>query len=116
MCIRDRLSSDLNPNASPIETGYLDVHYNNYLKRYVMVMSNDTSFYYAESIDGLNWTLPSPLGVYGPIAAYPSSVGLGDDPQVLGKTFYTYFTYIKAENGGLPREHNSLQRLTITCQ
>ena len=110
------LSSDLNPNASPIETGYLDVHYNNYLKRYVMVMSNDTSFYYAESIDGLNWTLPSPLGVYGPIAAYPSSVGLGDDPQVLGKTFYTYFTYIKAENGGLPREHNSLQRLTITCQ
>jgi hypothetical protein len=92
------------------------VHYNNYLKRYVMVMSNDTSFYYAESIDGLNWTLPSPLGIYGPIAAYPTSVGLGDDPNLLGKTFYVYFTYLKAANGGLLREHNSLQRLTLTCQ
>jgi hypothetical protein len=110
------LSTDLNPNASAIETGYLDVHFNSALQRYVMVMSNDTSFYYAESIDGLNWTLPLPLGIYGPIAAYPTSVGLGDDPQILGKTFYVYFTYLKEENGGLPREHNSLQRLTITCQ
>lgn len=110
------LSSDLNPNASAIETGYLDVHFNSALQRYVMVMSNDTSFYYAESIDGLTWTLPLPLGIYGPIAAYPTSVGLGDDPRILGKSFYVYFTYLKAENGSLPREHNSLQRLTITCQ
>jgi hypothetical protein len=110
------LSTDLNPNASAIETGYLDVHFNSALQRYVMVMSNDTSFYYAESVDGLSWTLPLPLGIYGPIAAYPTSVGLGDDPQILGKTFYVYFTYLKEENGGLPREHNSLQRLTITCQ
>jgi hypothetical protein len=111
-------STDLLPSAPPQVGGYLDVHYNSALQRYVMIMSNDTEFYYAESVNGLNWTAPTTIGTYAGgqfIAAYPTSVGLGDDPSILGKSFYTYFTYLHLENGGLPRVHNSLRRITLTC-
>jgi hypothetical protein len=103
-------SSDLSPNSA--YQGYLDIHYNTAIQRYVMIISNDTTFGYAESVDVLHWTLPVPLGTFGPIAAYPTAVGLGDDPHILGNVFYVYFTYLPSEGwkGGL------LRRLTITCQ
>jgi hypothetical protein len=44
-------STDLNPNSQ--YQGYLDIHYNRALQRYAMIISNDTTFAYAESIDGL---------------------------------------------------------------
>jgi hypothetical protein len=84
-----------------------------------MIMDNDTTFYYAESVDGLTWTTPIPLGDYADgvktLAPYPRSVGLGDDPHILGKTFYVYYTFLHEENGGLPREGNSVRRFTLTC-
>jgi len=103
-------SSDLSPNSA--YQGYLDIHYNTAIQRYVMIISNDTTFGYAESVDALHWTLPVPLGTFGPIAAYPTAVGLGDDPHILGNVFYVYFTYLPSEGwkGGL------LRRLTVTCQ
>jgi hypothetical protein len=103
-------SSDLSPNSA--YQGYLDIHYNTAIQRYVMIISNDTTFGYAESVDALHWTLPVPLGTFGPIAAYPTAVGLGDDPHILGNAFYVYFTYLPSEGwkGGL------LRRLTVTCQ
>jgi hypothetical protein len=77
-----------------------------------MIISNDTMFGYAESVDALHWTSPVLLGTFGPIAAYPTAVGLGDDPHILGNVFYVYFTYLPSEGwkGGL------LRRLTVTCQ
>jgi hypothetical protein len=42
-------STDLNPNSA--YQGYLDIHYNSALQRYVMIISNDTTFGYAESTD-----------------------------------------------------------------
>ena len=104
-------STDLIPNAPP--QGYLDIHYNSALQRYVMITSNDTTFSYAESIDALHWTLPTLLGSFGPIAAYPTAVGLGDDPHVLGNNFYVYYTFLppaEGWSGGL------LRRLSVTCQ
>jgi hypothetical protein len=103
-------SSDLSPNSA--YQGYLDIHYNNAIQRYVMIISNDTMFGYAESVDALHWTSPVLLGTFGPIAAYPTAVGLGDDPHILGNVFYVYFTYLPSEGwkGGL------LRRLTVTCQ
>lgn len=113
-------STDLLPNLPPQVGGYLDVHYNSALQRYVMILDNDTTFYYAESIDGLTWTSPVTLGAFADgvttLAPYPTSVGLGDDPQILGKSFYIYYTFLHDENGGEPRKGNSLRRLTITCQ
>lgn len=112
-------SSDLLPSVSPQVGGYLDIHYNSDLQRYVMVIDNDTTFYYAESVDGLSWTIPISLGSIADglntIAVYATSVGLGDDPKVLQKVFYVYYTFLHEENGGLPREGDSLRRITLTC-
>ena len=84
-----------------------------------MIMDNDTTFYYTESVDGLTWTSPIALGTYADgvktLVPYASSIGLGDDPSILGKSFYIYYTYLHEENGGLPREGNSLRRITLTC-
>jgi hypothetical protein len=93
--------------------GYLDIHFNSALQRYVMIISNDTTFGYAESIDGLTWTVPTLVGTFGPIAAYPTAVGLGDDPHILDKTFYVYYTQLPVDGDwGM----GALQRLTLTCQ
>ena len=105
-------STDLNPKSA--YQGYLDIHFNSALQRYVMIISNDTTFGYAESSDGLNWTIPTLLGTFGPIAAYPTAVGLGDDPHTLGKSFYVYFTHLPTDGTGW--KNGELRRLTLTCQ
>lgn len=100
---------------SPLQ-GQPDVHYDSALNRYVLLMSDDTSFAYAESVDGLIWTTPEIFGTYGgnpSIAAYPSAVGLGDDPRVLGRSFYVYFTLLP--NDGTGWQHATVQRLTLSC-
>ena len=79
-----------------------------------MIISDDTNFAYAESTDGLNWTIPVLLGTFGPIAAYPTAVGLGDDPHSLGKTFYVYYTHLPADGTGWT--NGALLRMTMTCQ
>jgi hypothetical protein len=105
-------STDLIPHA-PF-SGYLDIHYSSWLKRYSMIVSDDTNFAYAESVDGLNWTLPVSLGTFGPIAAYPTAVGLGQDPHTLGKSYYVYYTHLPADGDGWTE--GALRRLTFTCQ
>jgi hypothetical protein len=104
-------STDLNPKSA--FQGYLDIHYNSAIQRYVMIISNDTTFGYAESSDGLSWTLPISLGTFGPIAAYPTAVGLGDDPHTLGKSYYIYFTHLPTDGTGW--KNGELRRLMITC-
>jgi hypothetical protein len=105
-------STDLIPRAP--YSGYLDIHFNSSLQRYGMIISDDTSFAYAESIDGLTWTLPISLGTFGPIAAYPTAVGLGDDPHTLGQKFYVYFTLLPTDGSGWT--NGSLRRMTLTCR
>lgn len=105
-------STDLLPKA-PF-TGYLDIHYNNVLQRYVLIISDDTDFAYAESIDGLNWTVPIDIGTFGPVAAYPTAVGLGDDPHILGQNFYVYFTHLPTDGSGW--KNGELRRLSVSCQ
>src|SRR5580698_10257917 len=105
-------STDLNPNSA--YQGYLDIHFNSALQRYVMIISNDTTFAYAESIDALTWTVPVSLGTFGPIAAYPTAVGLGDDPHTLGQSFYIFFTHLPGDSSGW--SGGELRRLTLTCQ
>ena len=105
-------STDLIPNSQ--FQGYIDVHFSSSLKRYVMIISNDTTFGYAESVDALHWSDPTLLGTFGPIAAYPTAVGLGDDPHVLGSTFYLYFTHLPTDGAGWT--NGELRRLTLSCQ
>jgi hypothetical protein len=40
-------------------------------------------------------------------------VGLGDDPHILGKSFYVYFTHLPTDGSGW--KNGSLRRLTLTC-
>jgi hypothetical protein len=103
-------STDLVPKSA--YEGYIDIHYDNALLRYVMLISNDTNFAYAESIDALNWTRPIAIGTFGPIAAYPTAVGRGTDPQILGRSFYVYFTYLPPEGNW---KNGALKRLTLAC-
>jgi hypothetical protein len=105
-------STDLNPRSA--YRGYLDIHYNRALQRYVLIISDDMDFAYSESIDGLTWTIPTLLGTFGPIAAYPTAVGFGDDPHVLGKSFYVYFTHLPTDGTGWT--NGALRRLTLSCQ
>ena len=105
-------STDLSPKSA--FEGYIDIHYDSALRRYVMLISNDTDFAYAESIDALRWTRPISIGTFGPIAAYPTAVGLGADPQILGDTFYVYFTYLPQDGSGW--KNGTLRRLTLTCR
>jgi hypothetical protein len=105
-------STDLVPQSQ--YQGYIDIHYNSALQRYVMILSNDTNFAYAESVDALNWTLPVLLGTFGPIAAYPTAVGMGDDPRILGQTFFVYYTHLPTDGTGW--QNGALHRLTLACQ
>jgi hypothetical protein len=104
-------STDLNPNSA--FEGYIDVHYDSYIQRYVMIISDDTKFGYAESSDALTWTVPITLGRFGPIAAYPTAVGLGSDPHTLGQSYYVYFTHLPAGNPGWAA--GALRRITLSC-
>jgi len=65
-----------------------------------MIISNDTNFAYAESVDALNWTVPVLLGNFETITAYPTAVGLRDDPHILGKRLYVYFTHLPTDGTG----------------
>jgi hypothetical protein len=105
-------STDLIPTSA--YSGYLDIHFNSALQRYSMIISDDTTFAYAESVDGLNWTVPTSLGNFETIAAYPTAVGLGDDPHILGKTFYIYFTHLPTDGSGWGG--GSLRRIMLACQ
>jgi hypothetical protein len=51
-------STDLNPKSA--YQGYLDIHYSDAIQRYVMIISDDTTFAYSESVNGLTWTWPIP--------------------------------------------------------
>jgi hypothetical protein len=105
-------STDLSPKSA--YAGYIDIHYNADIERYVMIISNDTNFAYAESVDALHWTVPVLLGNFETIAAYPTAVGLGEDPHILGKHFYVYFTHLPTDGTGWT--HGSLQRLDVRCE
>jgi hypothetical protein len=105
-------STDLSPKSA--YSGYIDIHYNVDIKRYVMIISNDTNFAYAESVDALTWTVPTLLGNFDTIAAYPTAVGLGEDPHILGKSYYVYFTHLPTDGTGWT--DGSLQRFTVSCQ
>ena len=104
-------STDLNPTAP--YAGELQVAYNSDLKRYVMIIDEGVLFAYAESIDGLHWTTPVLLHQFsGEPNTYVMPVGTGEDPHILGKQFYLFYTYGGA--GGWPK--NYVGRLTLTCQ
>jgi hypothetical protein len=109
------LSSDLNPQS--LWVGENQVLYDDYLQRYVMIVGEGVLMAYAESPDGMHWSLPllihdmrnqpdQPTG-------YVMPVGTGDDPHTLGQQFYVYYTRYPTTGGGWKAA--SLDRFTVTC-
>jgi len=107
------LSTDLNPKAG--YAGSANVAFDSAFGRYVMITDDTQHIAYAESADGLSWTLPVLLAQDENNQAsfdYAVPVGTGDDPNVLGEQFYVFFTYGSPQ--GWPG--NTVQRFTVTCQ
>lgn len=110
------LSSDLNPQA--LWVGENQVVFDDYLQRYVMIVGEGVLMAYAESPDGLHWSLPllihdlrnepdQPTG-------YVMPIGTGDDPHILDRQFYVYYTRYPTNGGGWKAA--SINRFTVTCQ
>ena len=106
-------STDLIPEA--YFGGGNNVAYDNYIHRFMMFDSDSQNYSYAESPDGLHWSDTVFLGMLGNVpnvAGYASPVGLGDDPFVLGKDFFVYYTQFR---GPWPSAQ-SVKRFTLSCQ
>jgi uncharacterized repeat protein (TIGR03803 family) len=106
-------STDLIPEGH--YGGGNNVAYNSYLQRYLMLNSDSQNYSYAESIDGLQWTDTIFLGMLGyvpDIAGYSGPIGRGDDPSILGKEFYVYYTQFRGPWPGA----QSVKRFTLSCR
>jgi hypothetical protein len=102
----------------PAVTGQTDgdpqVAWSDYRHRFVAIMDNGQYIAYGESVDGLHWPAMQVLlgtnpqtAVYG----YANAVGQGEDPAILGDTFYSYYTDFPQ---GVSWQPATLNRLTIT--
>jgi hypothetical protein len=109
-------STDLNPMAG--YSGELQVAYNAAIGRYQMIVGEGVVVAYAESPDGIHWTLPSLLYDFtnspGQPTTYVAPIGSGDDPGILGRQFYIYYTRYPQDGAGW--DGASLDRFTIACQ
>jgi hypothetical protein len=105
-------STDLIPEG--YYGGGENVAYDADIQRYLMFNSDSQNFSYAESPDGLHWTDTRFVGMLGyvpNIAGYAMPIGTGDDPRILGKEFYVYYTQFR---GPWPSAQ-SVKRFTFTC-
>jgi hypothetical protein len=109
-------SDDLNPNAG--YSGELQVAYNADLQRYQMIIGEGVVVAYSESPDGMNWSLPSLLFDFRNERDQPSTyvapVGMGDDPRILGRQFYIFYTRYPTTGAGW--NGASVNRFTVSCQ
>jgi len=105
-------STDLSPNSR--YGGGENVAWDAYLQRYIMLNNDSQNTSYQESPDGLHWTDSVFLGMQGHVpemAGYDMPIGLGDDPRILEKEFYVYFTQFRGPWPG----GQSVKRFTISC-
>lgn len=109
-------SEDLKPNAE--YSGELQVAWSSYLKRYQAIIGEGVVVAYAESPDGLHWSLPVLLYDFRTQPDMPSTyvmpVGMTGDPRVLGKEFYVFYTRYPQNGGGW--DAATVHRATLSCQ
>ncbi len=95
----------------------MQVAYNSYLKRYQMFINQGVLIAYAESPDGMKWSIPSVLHDFrkdpGTPSVYDVPVGMGANPSVLDKQFYILYT---RSPSGLGWTGASVDRFTVSCK
>ena len=110
-------SSDIFPAGAPY-WGPARVNWNSDLLRYQAFINNGNLIAYAESPDGLAWSVPTVLKDFSndpnQPGFYVTPIGLGDQPHVLGKQFYVMYTYYP--NNGQGWAGASVRRFTVSCQ
>jgi hypothetical protein len=109
-------SKGLNPTTP--YGGNLQVAYNGNLGRYQMLINAGVVLYYSESVTGLSW---SPLSLFydfrndpDQASVYAAFVGMGDDPSILGKQFYVFYT--RYPNNGEGWNGATVNRFSVSCQ
>jgi hypothetical protein len=109
-------SADL--DSSTPYGGNLQVAYNSYLKRYQLLLNAGVVVYYMESSDGLHWSNLSLLYDFrnekDQPSVYVAFIGMGDDPHILGKEFYIFYT--RYPNTGAGWSGATVNRFTVSCQ
>ena len=94
------------------------VIWSDYLQRYVDISDDTGAIYYSESADAIHWsqTITLKSSSLGAVL-YAVPVGIGDDPNRIGKDFYILFTYYPTPSqygGGWGAA--SIRRLEMQCQ
>lgn len=108
------LASELFPGVTGETDGDPQVVWSAYRNRFVAIMDNGQYIAYGESVDGLHWPpMQILLGAnpQTPVYAYANAVGTGDDPSILGDTFYSFYTEFPI---GVSWQPATLNRLTVT--
>lgn len=110
-------SRDIFPAGAPY-WGPVRVNWNADLLRYQAFIDNGNLIAYAESPDGLSWSVPTVLKDFSNDPNHPgfylTPIGLGDEPHVLGRQFYIMYTYYP--NNGQGWDGASVRRFTVSCQ
>jgi hypothetical protein len=112
----------LTGDSSPLEVanGVAALHeakYNSYVGKYMMASFNGASISFMDSSDALVWAnrqiIASSANAY---EFYPTFVGTGSDPRVLGQSFYLYYmSSVGYRSGAVPRTSDQvLMRRLIT--
>jgi len=98
--------------------GTLTVAYNTDLHIYQLLINAGVVVYYTDSADGMNWSSLTLLYDFRNEKDHPSVyvafVGMGDDPSILGKKFYIFYT--RYPNNGAGWNGASVNRFTVSCQ
>jgi hypothetical protein len=107
-------ASETFPRVTGETDGDFEVAWSASRNRFVAIGDNAQYITYGESTDGLHW--PSMQILVGtnpqtPVYAYANAIGIGDDPGLLGDTFYSYYTVFPTGQSWNP---TALYRLTIS--
>jgi hypothetical protein len=109
-------STDLNTQAP--YSGTIQVGYNGDLHIYQMLINAGVVVYYSDSPDGMTWSALTLLYDFrkdpDQPSVYVAPVGMGDDPNILGRQFYIFYT--RYPNNGLGWGGATVDRSTISCQ
>lgn len=108
------LATETFPGVTGQTDGDFQIVWSEYRHRFIAMVDNAQTIAYGESVDGTYWppmqvlfTEASPRAT----VAYANAVGLGNNPGVVGQTFYSYYTDFPIPDS--PWEPASLRRLTI---
>ncbi len=112
----DGKASELFPAVTGQTDGDPQIYWSSFRKRFIAILNNGQYTAYGESLDGLHWPAMQVLIGKNPQTAtyaYSNAVGLGENPAILGSTFYSYYTDWAL---GISWQPAAIKRLTVSVE